>query len=412
MKNRNKIIIISLVAIVGLAALAYFTVFKKTETTVQIETTTVKKGDISTLVTATGTVEPVNQVDVGTQVSGDVKKIYVDYNSKVKKGQLLAELDKTNLKASLLEAQATYKQAVSEEKYLKNKFERQKQLYEKKMIPISDYEEAEYNLIKAQQNVVQSLSALNKAKTNLSYANIYSPIDGVILSRDVDEGQTVAASLETPTLFTIAQDLKEMQVEADVDEADIGMVKQGQRVQFTVDAFQGEEFTGTVTQIRLNPTVSSNVVTYTVVIKAENPDMKLMPGLTATISIYTVELNDVLTIEAKALNFSPTPDALQAYNEQNGLQNKPPKGAPLSQPKGKNTAVVWVKNGKELVSKTIKTGVSDGVNVEVKDGLSLGDKILYKLSLESGSTTEKPGSSDEEGGSPFMPKPPGKKNKK
>lgn len=412
MKNRNKIIIISLVAIVGLAALAYFTVFKKTETTVQIETTTVKKGDISTLVTATGTVEPVNQVDVGTQVSGDVKKIYVDYNSKVKKGQLLAELDKTNLKASLLEAQATYKQAVSEEKYLKNKFERQKQLYEKKMIPISDYEEAEYNLIKAQQNVVQSLSALNKAKTNLSYANIYSPIDGVILSRDVDEGQTVAASLETPTLFTIAQDLKEMQVEADVDEADIGMVKQGQRVQFTVDAFQGEEFTGTVTQIRLNPTVSSNVVTYTVVIKAENPDMKLMPGLTATISIYTVELNDVLTIEAKALNFSPTPDALQAYNEQNGLQNKPPKGAPPSQPKGKNTAVVWVKNGKELVSKTIKTGVSDGVNVEVKDGLSLGDKILYKLSLESGSTTEKPGGSDEEGGSPFMPKPPGKKNKK
>ena len=194
--------------------------------------------------------------------------------------------------------------------YAQTIYTRQKSLYDNQVISRSDYDDAKFSLETAKGTVTQRLSDLKSARTNLGYANIYSPINGVVLSRAIDEGQTVAASLSTPTLFTIAKDLKEMQVEADVDEADIGEVKNGQRVTFTVDAYIGETFEGVVTQVRLDPTVTSNVVTYTVVIKADNPDLKLKPGLTATISIYTLELNDVLTAEAKAINFIPETETL------------------------------------------------------------------------------------------------------
>lgn len=285
----------------------------------EVKTVKAKKANVTTLVTATGTMEPITQVEVGTQVSGVVEKIYVDYNSEVKEGQLIAELDKTNLKAALTQSQAAYDNALSQKRYTETIFERQKKLYENQVISKSDYDEALYSYETAKGTVTQRLSDLQAAKTNLGYANIYSPIDGVVLSRDIDEGQTVAASYSTPTLFTIAQDLKEMQVEADVDEADIGNVKEGQRVTFTVDAYVGETFEGEVTQVRLDPTITSNVVTYTVVIRADNPDLKLKPGLTATISIYTLELNDVLTAEAKAINFTPDVESLNDYNLQNNL---------------------------------------------------------------------------------------------
>ena len=295
MKTKKNVIIGSILLVI-LALVAYKFIKGEDVVVMEVKTVNAKKANVTTLVTATGTMEPITQVEVGTQVSGVVEKIYVDYNSEVKEGQLIAELDKTNLKAALIQSQAAYDNALSQKRYTETIFERQKKLYENQVISKSDYDEALYSYETAKGTVTQRLSDLQAAKTNLGYANIYSPIDGVVLSRDIDEGQTVAASYSTPTLFTIAQDLKEMQVEADVDEADIGNVKEGQRVTFTVDAYVGETFEGEVTQVRLDPTITSNVVTYTVVIRADNPDLKLKPGLTATISIYTLELNCIIRI--------------------------------------------------------------------------------------------------------------------
>ncbi|MDV7188326.1 efflux RND transporter periplasmic adaptor subunit [Lutibacter sp. TH_r2] len=400
MKNK-KTIIISSITLVALAIIAYF--FLKGDDAIIIEAKTVlaKKANVTTMVTATGTIEPINQVDVGTQVSGVVEKIYVDYNSEVKQGQLIAELDKTNLKASKTQAQAAYDNAVSQRNYMKTIYERQKSLYENQVISKSDFDEAEYNYQTAKGTVTQRYSDLQSARTNLGYANIYSPIDGVILSRDIDEGQTVAASYSTPTLFTIAQDLKEMQVEADVDEADIGNVKNGQRVSFTVDAYIGETFEGIVTQVRLDPTVTSNVVTYTVVIKADNPDLKLKPGLTATISIYTLELNNVLTAEAKAINFKPEAETLATYNTHHNLPENTNNSS-------KNEKILWVLgNDRSITSKTVTLGASDGVNVQIVSGISEGEKLVYSLKAVSKSEARSSGSNE----SPFMPQRPGSKKK-
>ena len=396
MKTKNKIIIGSIVLLV-LAVVGY--IFFKGGDAIIIEAQTVvaKKANVTTMVTATGTIEPITQVEVGTQVSGVVEKIYVDYNSEVKEGQLIAELDKTNLLATLTQTQSTYDNAVNQRNYTKTIYDRQKSLYDSQVISKSDFDDASYNYETAKGTVTQRLSDLQKAKTNLSYADIYSPIDGVVLSRAIDEGQTVAASFSTPTLFTIAKDLKEMQVEADVDEADIGQVKEGQRVSFTVDAYLGEEFDGVVTQVRLNPTVTSNVVTYTVVIKADNPDLKLKPGLTATISIYTLELNDVLTAEAKAINFKPTRPELTAYYEQQNLTVQKTNERPTERSNG---SVVWVYNSNgEIKAQKVTLGASDGVNVQILEGLSEGDKLVYSLEGVSASETKTTDKSE----SPFMP---------
>ncbi|MRX64509.1 efflux RND transporter periplasmic adaptor subunit [Maribacter luteus] len=408
MKNKRNIVIGSIVILI-LAFTAYSFLKDNDDVVIEAETLTVKKGDVTTMVTATGTIEPINQVDVGTQVSGVVEKIYVDYNSIVTEGQLIAELDKTNLRAALTQAQASYDNALSQRNYTQTIFERQKTLFENKVISKADYDDALYNYETAKGTVTQRLSDLQQARTNLGYANIYSPINGVVLSRDIDEGQTVAASYSTPTLFTIAQDLKEMQVEADVDEADIGGVTEGQRVTFTVDAYLGETFEGTVTQVRLDYTETSNVVTYTVVIKADNPDLKLKPGLTATISIYTLELKDVLSTEAKAINFKPTPALLMAYNEQHNIAVAPPKGGP--EPMEEGATKVWILESDGAISpKEVTLGASDGVNVQILSGVDEGDKLVYSLKSESPFEQQSgPGGSDE---SPFMPKPPGANKKK
>lgn len=377
---------------------------------IEAKTVKIKKGDVTTLVTATGTIEPITQVEVGTQVSGVVEKIYVDYNSKVKEGQLIAELDKTNLKAALVRAQAAYDNAVNQRDYMEIIFKRQKNLYEDQVISNADFVDAQYNFETAKGTVTQRLSELQSAKTNLSYADIYAPIDGVVLSKAIDEGQTVAASFSTPTLFTIAQDLKEMQVEADVDEADIGQVKEGLRVSFTVDAYMGEVFEGTVTQVRLDPTVTSNVVTYTVVIKAENPDLKLKPGLTATISIYTLELKDILTAEAKAINFKPTPMVLKAYREQQGMgesQKGPRQGRDEDGSTGQTRVWVYGENG-VIKPQKVTLGASDGVNVQILSGVSEGDELVYSLKSQGNEGMKNVGKSNE---SPFMPKRPGSKKK-
>ncbi|APY09775.1 efflux transporter periplasmic adaptor subunit [Seonamhaeicola sp. S2-3] len=404
MKTNKKILIASIS--VAILALILYNIFKPNETVlVEAKTIAVTKGDVTTLVTATGTIEPITQVEVGTQVSGVIEKIYVDYNSVVKEGQLIAELDKTNLKAQLTQAQAAYDNALSQKRYTETVYNRQKTLYENKVISKADYDEALYDYETAKGTVTQRLSDLQSARTNLEYANIYSPIDGVVLSRDIDEGQTVAASYSTPTLFTIAQDLKEMQVEADVDEADIGNVKEGQRVTFTVDAFLGETFEGEVTQVRLDYTESSSVITYTVVIKADNPDLKLKPGLTATVSIYTLELKDVLTTESKAVNFKPDPAIMAQYIEQENLT--PPNAGPQQEADG---TVLWVLNNDgSIVPKPVTLGASDGVNVQIVEGVKEGEKLVYSLksSIPSSGGTPPQGGGDNE--SPFMPKPPGSK---
>lgn len=406
-------IVIGFVVAVALAAAGvgiYFWVSGKNNTQIKLETLVVRKGNLNHLVTATGTIEPVKQINVGTQVSGVVQKIYVDFNSKVKAGQLIAELDKTNLKASLAEARASYSTAMNEQTYLQKIFDRQETLFNKKLISSTEYEDALYKLNNAKGMAEQKKSDVNRAATSLTYADIYSPINGVVLSKSVDVGQTVAASFSTPTLFTIAQDLSEMQVEADVDEADIGNVKQAQRVTFTVDAYPGEEFSGTVTQVRLNPTVTSNVVTYTVVIKAKNPDKKLMPGLTATISIYTLEIIDALTLEAKALNFNPDLDLLNKYYKQEKIvppsahMQNPGTDSLISKSGKENSNMVWVKHTDGIFSQMAITGESDGVSVQILQGLNEGDSVVFALKevTETGPATKT-------SKSPFMPTPPGKK---
>ncbi|QVY66419.1 efflux RND transporter periplasmic adaptor subunit [Polaribacter sp. Q13] len=403
MKKNKNIIIISIVVVV-LAIVGYS--FMKGDDAIIIEAKTVvaKKADVTTMVTATGTIEPITQVEVGTQVSGVVEKIYVDYNSVVTEGQLIAELDKTNLNASKIQAQASYDNAVSQRNYMKTIYDRQKSLYDNQVISRADFDEATFNYETAKGTVTQRYSDLQSARTNLGYANIYSPINGVVLSRAIDEGQTVAASLSTPTLFTIAQDLKEMQVEADVDEADIGQVIEGQRVEFTVDAYIGETFEGEVTQVRLDPTVTSNVVTYTVVIKAHNPDLKLKPGLTATISIFTLELQDVLTAEAKAINFKPERGTLATYNLQHQIEET------NNGQRSREETALWVLEANGTITpKTVTLGASDGVNVQILSGINKGDKLVY--SLQGVSKTEAGGTA-EKSESPFMPQRPGGNRKK
>lgn len=422
MKKSTKLIL-SALSILAVLGLGYYFLSQKSLSKIKIETSVVTKGTLSNAITATGTVKPVTQVDVGTQVSGVVRKIYVDFNSKVKAGQLIAELDKVNLKTAVEEAKNNLNTANNQYEYLKRLFERQEGLFKNKNVSQVDYEEAQFNLANAKNTVLQRQTDLQRAQTNLGFANIYSPIDGVVLLKGVNVGQTVAASFSTPTLFTIAQDLKKMQVEANVDEADIGNVKQGLRVSFTVDAYPNETFKGTVTQVRLNPTTTTNVVTYTVVVKADNPDQKLLPGLTATISIYTFEMDNVLIAEASAVNFRPDRELLGKYLEQKGIERrksegkegvdkKEGKGKGWGKNRGKgqdfendSTRRVWVKNGDSLKPVRITIGKTDGVNIQILKGLQEGDTLVSSLKEEVELPKTKPGVQGNSG-SPFMPTPP------
>ena len=405
---------------------------------------------IATTISATGTLEPVDQVEVGTQVSGDISKIYVDFNTKVKKGQVIAELDKSKLRATLTQAEIAYKSAQADYNYKESTYNRVKKLSESNSASAVELETAEYNMNSAKLAVERSENEVNQAKLNLSYATIKSPISGVVLKRAVEVGQTVAASMSTPTLFVIAKDLSQMKVMADVDEADIGQVKAGQRVEFTVDAYQDEKFSGAVQEVRLSPTTTSNVVTYTVVISAENPDQKLLPGMTATCTIVTQEVKDALSIPVKALKFSPaegTPmadpkdfprppmfgDSTKfkdfAKKAENGDfpppppgmgAGGPPAGGPggfgppgkggFGQKKGQRPKLsgnhVWVSIDGKAAPRPVKIGISDGVNVQILKGLSEGDSVV--VSQETLTATTK----KSDAASPFMPTPPGKKKRK
>lgn len=348
------------------------------------------KQDIVNSVTATGTIEPVTSVDVGTQVSGVISKLYVDYNSVVKAGEVIAELDRTNLMSELSSAQASLKSAQSNLEYQKTNYERYKALYDKGLISANDFEQARLSYVQAQQQTQQQKENVKKAQTNLGYATITSPIDGVVLSKEVEEGQTVASSFNTPTLFKIARDLTDMRVIADVDEADIGDVKEGQRVTFTVDAFPDDTFEGQVTQVRQEATTESNVVTYEVVISAPNDDLKLKPGLTANVVIFTMEAKDVLAVPSKALRFTPREAMLNSDETITDTDAK---------------EKVWVKEGTNLKAVAVETGMTNGTLTQITKGLKLGTHVLTEVTA-----IQPEAEGEQQNSNPFMPRPRGKKN--
>ena len=397
--KRKKIIILS-VSIVAVIVILWFIFGRKSNSTNYIvETATATRGDVSEAVTATGTIEPVTKVDVGTQVSGIIDKLYADYNSVVTKGQLIAEMDKVTLQSELTSQQATYDGAKAEYEYQEKNYLRNKTLHEKQLISDTEFEESTYNYAKAKSAYESSEANLAKAKRNLAYATITSPIDGVVISRAVEEGQTVAAGFETPTLFTIAADLTQMQVIADVDEADIGGVKEGQRVEFSVDAYPNDTFEGTVTQFRLEATEESNVVTYEVVISAHNPDLKLKPGLTANVTIYIAERRNVINIPLKALRFVPDMPSGQAPAAESQPQPQKPGNDSLK--------TIWVQENNTWTPRQVKVGMDNGVNVEICEGLNEGETVAIDRKSNGGLPAAQLSGNKEE--SPFMPKPPGKK---
>ena len=383
---KNKKLWIGIGAIVLVALAVWLLSGGKKEQTVEFETAKVEKQNISTSITATGTIEPVTSVTVGTQVSGIVSKLYVDYNSVVKKGQVIAELDKTNLTSELNRAKADLTSAQSTLNYETANFNRYQTLFDKGLVSANDYESARLSYEKARQTVASSRESVQKAQTNLGYATITSPIDGVVLSKAVEEGQTVAASFNTPELFTIAQDLTDMRVIADIDEADIGGVKEGQRVTFTVDAFPEDRFEGQVTQVRQQATTSSNVVTYEVVISAPNKDLKLKPGLTANVTIFTIEKNNVLAAPAKALRFIPN-EALLSKDQQ------------IEDIEAKNK--VWTLEGNTFKAHAVETGTTNGMLTEIVSGISEGTEVLVDFKI-SGGEMEQAG---QQAQNPFMPRP-------
>jgi len=398
--NRKKTIIGAIIAVIVLAGILSFT-RKSSNGNMHLVTAKASRNSITNSVTATGTVEPVSKVDVGTQVSGIIDKIYVDFNSVVTKGQVIAEMDKVNLQADLASKQAELASAKTEYAYQEKNYARSKTLHEKQLISDTDFETATYNYEKAKNSYQNTLSGMTKVNRNLQYAIITSPIDGVIINRAVEEGQTVAAGFSTPTLFTIANDLTQMRVIAKVDEADIGQVEEGQNVKFTVDAYPNDMFEGKVTQVRLEAKVTSNVVTYEVVISAYNPDLKLKPGLTASVTIFTLERNNVLTVPTKALRFIPDESALLAMNiSVAGAGREMPNGGGKEMPNGKKT--VWVKENNTLVPRLVAIGTSSMNLTEVIDGLTDNDEIVTDLTADM---VAQP-SSNTAPRSPFMPGPP------
>lgn len=405
MKKYKWIIITGVVAIAGIAV--WYWKFRKPAEIILLETTKAVYGSVSNSVTATGTLQPVDTVAVGSQISGTIKKVYVDFNSPVKKGQLLAQLDQSLMQAQVEQYSALLQQARSNVVYQRSNFDRQNKLYKVGAVSKADLETAVYQYASANESVNSITAQLRTAQKNLGFTDIYSPIDGTVLSRSVSEGQTVAASLNTPTLFSIAKDLTRMQVQAAVDEADIGYVKDGQRAIFSVDAFPADTFAGTVKEIRLRSSVSANVVTYTTIIDAPNGNMKLKPGMTASITIYTREINHVLIIPAASLSFTPDSVLRKTYRVSNA-EKKTGKKQTVALPEQftdssgnkLSNGVVWVrKDSVTMERRAIITGLDDKTIVQVVAGLKEGDEIItgYKKLTQKAAATAKTSKS------PFIP---------
>lgn len=392
--NKKKTLVI--VAVAAIAALAVWLLSGgKKEEKITFDTAAVAPANIMNSITATGTIEPVTSVTVGTQVSGIVSKLFVDYNSVVKKGQVIAELDKTNLMSQLNTAKTQLATAQSQLNYQTANYKRYKTLFEKGLVAADDFDNAKLSYTQAKEQVVSAKEEVQRAQTNLGYATITSPIDGVVLSKSVEEGQTVAASFSTPELFTIAQDLTNMQVVADVDEADIGDVKEGERVTFTVDAYPDDTFKGEVKQVRQEATTTNNVVTYEVVISAPNADLKLKPGLTANVTIYTAERKGVLSVPSKALRFTPQKETVGKM-----------KIVDAANAKNK----VWTIEGNSIVAHKVNIGMTDGTNTQIVGGIAEGTKVITGLNVMGGEEKMPMEAQGEK--SPFAPGPPGKNKRK
>ena len=391
--NKKKLWLIVAVAAIAILAVWLLSGGKKEEK-VTFDTAAVAPANIMNSITATGTIEPVTSVTVGTQVSGIVSKLYVDYNSVVKKGQVIAELDKTNLMSQLNTAKTQLATAQSQLNYQTANYNRYKTLFEKGLVAADDFDNAKLSYVQAKEQVASAKEEVQRAQTNLGYATITSPIDGIVLSKSVEEGQTVAASFSTPELFTIAQDLTNMQVVADIDEADIGEVKEGERVSFTVDAYPDNTFEGEVKQVRQEATTNNNVVTYEVVIAAPNADLKLKPGLTANVTIYTAERKGVLAVPSKALRFTPQKETVGKLKivDVTGAKNKE-----------------WTIEGNSIVAHKVNIGMTDGTNTQIVGGIASGEKVVTGLKVLGGDM-DMPAEAQGES-SPFAPGPPGKKKK-
>jgi HlyD family secretion protein len=418
MKKFRIVIVVTLILIAG-AGIWYF-IYKKKEQKIFVITEKPQYGYISKSVTATGTIQPVDTVSVGSQVSGTIAKIYTDFNARVTKGQLIAEMDKSLFIAQVDQYKANLEVAKATMVYQKSNFDRQTLLFNTGAISRADYETAQDQSLTAKATVASVQAQLDAALKNLSYASIYSPVNGVVLLRNISAGQTVAASFNTPTLFVIAKDITKMQAQAAVDEADIGEVKDSQRVIFTVDAYPDVTFTGKVNQIRLEPVVSANVVTYTTIVTAPNDDLKLKPGMTANIFIYTKEVNNALLISSKALKFKPDPSLSKQYKvlaipaEIKPQQNahvarinqgtgsaKHNAGNFIDSSAGKsNMAFVWVQSGDTLEEKQIHTGLNDDTHVEVLDGLTVSDSVITSVNLSGANAATAINAPPK---SPFMP---------
>lgn len=392
--NKKRTLVIAAVAAIAALAVWLLSGGKKEEK-ITFDTAAVAPANIMNSITATGTIEPVTSVTVGTQVSGIVSKLFVDYNSVVKKGQVIAELDKTNLMSQLNTAKTQLATAQSQLNYQTANYKRYKTLFEKGLVAADDFDNAKLSYTQAKEQVASAKEEVQRAQTNLSYATITSPIDGVVLSKSVEEGQTVAASFSTPELFTIAQDLTNMQVVADVDEADIGDVKEGERVSFTVDAYPDDTFEGEVKQVRQEATTTNNVVTYEVVISAPNADLKLKPGLTANVTIYTAERKGVLSVPSKALRFTPQKETVGKM-----------KIVDAANAKNK----VWTIEGNSIVAHKVNIGMTDGTNTQIVGGIAEGTKVITGLNVMSGEEKMPMEAQGEK--SPFAPGPPGKNKRK
>ena len=430
---KKKVIIFSAIAIA--AAIVLFVILRPTKKEITWITQVIEPATVELSITATGYIQPVDQVEIGTQVSGEIEHIYVDYNSKVTKGQLIAELDKSTLNERLTQTLANEKSSQAALTLAQQTYDRTKELYDAKAATLKEFEQATSQLVQAQSAYENAKTNVREARVNLSYAEIYSPIDGIVLDRQVEEGQTVAASFSTPTMFIIAKDLKNMQVEADIDEADIGQVAVGQRVVFTVDAYPTLSFEGTVGQIRLQPTVTNNVVTYTVIINAQNPDEKLFPGMTASVTIIT-QSETAPVVPLEAMNFQPTPDLFKSLDRPEmpkpGKEDFPPRPGNMPENMPKNMPapgemqnfppefkgamppmtgatpemkgeMVWVKNGNSIQPRPVETGLSDGVNSIIVRGLQKGDTVVLSATTEPKEIKKRPGAN------PFLPGPPPRK---
>lgn len=369
---------------------------------IRLVTEPVTKGTISESVTATGTLESVTSVDVGTQVTGIIDKILVDYNSQVKKGELLAEIDKVLLQSELKSAEASVESAKATYDYSRENYERDRNLHDRRLISDYEFDTSRRDFQVAKTAYEKAQADRVRAAKNLNYAEIYSPIDGIVISRDVEVGQTVVSSMTVANLFTIA-DLDNMRVVADVDEADIGRVKEGQEVTFTVDAYPDEVFRGTVTQKRISPTTESNVVTYEVLVSADNKEHKLIPGLTANLTIYQTRSENVALVPVKATRFVPHhyPDAGNLPVLPEGVE-----ATPFNDPSDPSRKRVWeVKDGR-FVPLIITVGASDGINYQVESGIAEGAQVAVEYAVSSAGEDESDAGGER---SPFAPKPPKRK---